>query len=78
MTGAEKKRHTGDDAVCWGVPGRSIVSTDKAAAARPQRAPVQRQQRTMPASQAMAAGAGKPGRVGVSGGRNALQAPMGR
>ena len=78
MTGAEKKRHTGDDAFHLGVPGRLIVSTDKAAAARPQRTQMQRQRRAMPASQARAAGAGKPGRVDVSVGKNALQAPVGR
>jgi hypothetical protein len=31
----------------------------------------------MPAGQAMATGAGKPGRVDASGGKNALQALMG-
>ena len=62
MTGAENKRHAGDDAFSLGVPGRSIVSTDKAAATR----------------QAMAAGAETPGRVDMSGGKNALQVPLGR
>jgi len=62
MTRVENKHHTGDDAFYLGVPGRSIVSIDKAAARR----------------QAMAAGAGKPGRIDVSDGRNALQAPLGR
>ena len=62
MTRVENKHHTGDDAFYLGVPGRSIVSIDKAAARR----------------QAMAAGAETPGRVDMSGGKNALQVPLGR
>ena len=61
-----------------GVPGRLIVSTDKAEAARNQRAQVQQQQMALQASQAMAAGAEKLGRVDVGGGKNAIQALLGR
>ena len=59
------------------VPSRPIVSTDKAAARR-QRAQVQQQQMALQAGQAMAAGAEKLGRVDVGGGKNALQALVGR
>ncbi len=61
-----------------GVPSRLIVSTDKATAARQQRAQVQQQQMALQAGQAMAAGAEKLGRVDVGGGKNALQALVGR
>ena len=61
-----------------GVPGRLIVSTDKAAAARNQRDQAQQQQMALQASQAMATGAEKLGRVDVGGGKNAIQALLGR
>lgn len=61
-----------------GVPGRLIVSTDKAASVRQQRAQAQQQQMALQAGQAMAAGAEKLGRVDVGGGKNALQALVGR
>lgn len=43
-----------------------------------QRAQMQQQQMALEAGQAMAAGAEKLGRVGVGGGKNALQALVGR
>ncbi len=61
-----------------GVPSRLIVSTDKATVARQQRVQVQQQQMALQAGQAMAAGAEKLGRVDVGGGKNALQALVGR
>lgn len=61
-----------------GVPGRLIVPTEQATAAREQRAQVQQQQMALQAGQAMAAGAEKLGRIDAGGGKNALQALLGR
>ena len=58
--------------------GRLIVSTDRAAAARQQRAQVQQQQMALQAGQAMAAGAEKLGRIDAGDGKNVLQALVGR
>jgi hypothetical protein len=60
-----------------GVPTRLIVPTEQATATRQQRAQAQ-QQMALQAGQAMAAGAEKLGRVDVGGGKNALQALVGR
>lgn len=61
-----------------GVPGRLIVPTERAAAARTQRAEIQQQQMALQAGQAMVAGAEKLGGTDVGGGKNALQALLGR
>lgn len=61
-----------------GVPGRLIVPTERAAATRKQRAEVQQQQMALQAGQAMVAGAEKLGGTDVGGGKNALQALLGR
>jgi len=63
-----------------GVPSRLIVSTEQATAARNARAQAQQQQQQMAlqADQTMAASAEKLGRVDVGGGKNALQALVGR
>lgn len=61
-----------------GVPGRLIVPTARAVAARERRARMQQQQAMLQAGQALAAGAERLGRVDVGGGKNALQALMGR
>jgi len=60
------------------VPARLIVPTEQATAARQQRAEMQQQQMALQAGQAMAASAEKLGRVDVGGGKNALQALVGR
>jgi hypothetical protein len=61
-----------------GVPSRLIVSTDQATAARQQRAQAQQQQMALQAGQAMAASAEKLGRIDAGGGKNVLQALVGR
>jgi len=61
-----------------GVPTRLIVPTEQATATRQQRAQAQQQQMALQAGQAMAASAEKLGRVDVGGGKNALQALVGR
>ena len=61
-----------------GVPARLIVPTEQATAARQQRAEAQQRQMALQAGPAMAASAEKLGRVDVGGGKNALQALVGR
>lgn len=61
-----------------GVPGRLIVPTEQATAARAQRMQAQQQQAALQAGQTLAIGAERLGRVDVGGGKNALQALLGR